>query len=76
MQDVILGIYIVLNVPLHFCILLGKCFIYLIHSKSPCKQIEFIAFKTFSNKQASCERKLSLFEEPNAYFLYELWQPI
>lgn len=47
MRDDIFGIYKVKNVPLNYCILLGKCFIHLIHSKSPDKQIEFIAFKKF-----------------------------
>lgn len=44
--------------------------------KSHGKQIEFIAFNIFLKKQASCERKLSLFEKPNTYFFYELSQSI
>lgn len=54
MQNVILGIHKVLNVLLNYCIWLGKCFIYIIHSQSPGKQIEFIAKKTISVWRTKC----------------------
>lgn len=45
--------------------------------KSHGKQIEFIAFNIYLNKQASCERKLSLFKKPKLiHIFYELSQSI
>lgn len=75
MQDVIFGIYKVKNVPLNYCILLGKCFIHLIHSKSPGKQIEFIAFKNFLRNKLHAKEKY-LCSKNQMHISYELWQPI
>lgn len=75
MQDVIFGIYKVKNVPLNYCILLGKCFIHLIHSKSPGKQIEFIAFKNFLRNKLHAKENY-LCSKNQMLIFYELWQPI
>lgn len=75
MQDVIFGIYKVKYVALNYCILLGKCFIHLIHSKSPGKQIEFIAFKNFLRNKLHAKEKY-LCSKNQMHIFYELWQPI
>lgn len=47
MKDVIFGCYDVNNIPLNFCILLGKCFIHLTRTKSPGRQVQFTVFKNY-----------------------------